>query len=140
MNWEDAWLAGLLEGEGNFRMTRTSPTVRINMTDKDTIEKAAVLLGTCTISESVLPSGKTKFAIGVYGERAVSVMKRILPLMGNRRSNDIQNIIYQWDLQHQPVTRNCTRCSLEFQVYYGTCGVSSRRSICYICKGDTPPR
>ena len=54
---ESAWLAGLLEGEGYFQITKprhhhpTQVVIRLSMTDKDVVEKAAKLLNNIPINQ-----------------------------------------------------------------------------------------
>lgn len=38
------WLAGLLEGEGCFTYSGSTPMVQLQMTDKDVVERASLLL------------------------------------------------------------------------------------------------
>lgn len=48
MNHDDTiWLAGLLEGEGTFDLHRGKyPRVRVGMTDRDVVGRAATLMDT----------------------------------------------------------------------------------------------
>ena len=39
-----AWLAGLLEGEGSFMMTKNCPSIAFQITDKDIAERVAKVL------------------------------------------------------------------------------------------------
>lgn len=82
-----AWLAGLLEGEGSFDLHRDRyPRIRLGMTDRDVVERAARLMGSRV---------RTNYREGPYlamwhtelsGGRAAEVMALISPYLGARRS------------------------------------------------------
>jgi hypothetical protein len=88
------WLAGLIEGEGTFLAgppsAPRSPAVQLSMVDRDVVERAGALLGAAV---SVVPSRregwKTAYCTRVRGARAVLWMKRLRPLMGSRRREQI---------------------------------------------------
>jgi hypothetical protein len=90
---ETLWLAGLLEGEGSFTAHGRSPTVRLKMADEDVVQRAAVIMGGKfrTVPRYNEPAHwKSKFEVYVCGDRAVHVMQRILPFMGFRRKQKIE--------------------------------------------------
>lgn len=84
------WLAGLLEGEGSFDLHRGRyPRIRLAMTDRDIVDRAAAIMGT-TVRLSLhagrnLPTWHTE----IQGPRAAEIMSAILPYMGSRRSERI---------------------------------------------------
>ena len=88
------WLAGLLEGEGTFLAgppsAPRSPAVQVAMVDRDVIERAGRLL---VAAVCVLPSRRegwrTAYCVRVRGMRAVLWMQRLRPLMGTRRTQQI---------------------------------------------------
>lgn len=84
------WLAGLLEGEGAFDVSHGKyPRVRVGMTDRDTIERAARLMGaTPRLSLHPAPVAPTWHS-EVSGVRAGELMRELLPFMGTRRSQQI---------------------------------------------------
>src|SRR5439155_41834 len=84
------WLAGLLEGEGAFDVSKGAyPRVRVGMTDRDTIERAAALMGaTPRLSLHPAPASPTWHS-EVSGTRASTLMRALLPFMGTRRSQQI---------------------------------------------------
>jgi hypothetical protein len=92
------WLAGLLEGEGTFLTgppsAPRSPAIQFWMTDRDVVERAAALLG---VSVMVVPARredwKTAYAVRLRGKRAVTWMKRLRPLMGIRRGQQIDRAV-----------------------------------------------
>ena len=96
-----AWLAGLLEGEGYFQITKprhhhpTQIVIRLSMTDKDVVEKAAKLLNNVPINEKAKTTErKTIYAISLTKRDEVEkVLLQILPYMGNRRTQRINECL-----------------------------------------------
>lgn len=88
------WLAGLLEGEGAFDLHRGKyPRVRLAMTDRDVVGRAATLMG-CSIRLSLRPAPyQPIWHAEVSGQKAVTVMRAILPFMGARRSGRIASVL-----------------------------------------------
>jgi hypothetical protein len=90
------WLAGLLEGEGTFLAgppsAPRSPAVQLAMVDRDVVDRAGALLG---VAVGVVPSRRegwrTAYCVRVRGARAVLWMKRLRPLMGTRRQQQIDH-------------------------------------------------
>lgn len=101
------WLAGILEGEGSFMMSRNTvrgkvylyPKITVNMTDRDIIERVATLFGTGVYDlplETNFPNRKYQFRAQVTGTPAAQFMELLLPIMGNRRSEKITEILTQY--------------------------------------------
>lgn len=98
-----AWLAGLLEGEGSFmvwknhkpKKTYFYPTISVNMTDKDIIDRVANLFGTQSyvFKKAYGVSKKPSWRAMVRGKNAVAWMKLLLPYMGERRAEKINEIL-----------------------------------------------
>lgn len=88
-----AWLAGLLEGEATFGYFSNCPRVVVSMIDKDVIECAAKMMNSYSIGEKLLSNQHKQFVATAYGDRAVAIMKAILPYMGKRRSKRIKQIL-----------------------------------------------
>lgn len=87
------WLAGLLEGEGTFDLHRGKyPRIRVGMTDRDVVGRAATLMGS-RIRMTISKVHKTTFHAEVSGERAADIMVALLPHMGARRSSKIGEIL-----------------------------------------------
>jgi hypothetical protein len=88
------WLAGLLEGEGTFDLHRGRyPRVRLGMTDRDVVGRAASLLdASIRLSLHAAPA-KPTWHTEISGARAAEVMRAILPHMGARRSQKIATIL-----------------------------------------------
>jgi hypothetical protein len=92
------WVAGLLEAEGSFIKGIPSspgcPIVSLQMTDRDTVEKAQMVLGKIRKISVFLRSQKNKnhkdvFAWIIRGKDAAEVMTKLQPLMGIRRQAQI---------------------------------------------------
>jgi hypothetical protein len=90
---ETAWLAGILEGEGCFVFSRT-PSIRLAMTDEDVVARVAELLGKHYVSRSPR-KGQNLFVhtVEVFGEGARETMRAVLPYMGNRRAEKINEVL-----------------------------------------------
>ncbi|QDF14205.1 LAGLIDADG endonuclease [Microbacterium phage GardenState] len=88
------WLAGLLEGEGAFDAHRGRyPRIRLQMTDRDVVERVAKLLGTTVrLSLKRAPASATWNA-ELSGDRAAEIMAALLPYMGARRSARIAEVL-----------------------------------------------
>lgn len=84
------WLAGLLEGEGTFDAHRGRyPRIRLAMTDRDVVGRAASLMATrVRLSLHPAPAQPT-WHTEVSGGRAAEIMRELLPFMGSRRSGKI---------------------------------------------------
>lgn len=118
-----AWLAGILEGEGSFMAMRnivnkkvyTYPAIVVSMTDQDTIATAAHLLGRKPYGpfsnerpRDTAPR-KLMYRAILSGYAAASMMRRLLPFMGERRSSRIREILMAWD--DRPSTRSMRSAS-----------------------------
>jgi hypothetical protein len=96
------WLAGILEGEGSFMRGPPShpnqPGISISMTDRDVIERVRVLFGMSYVQCGDKRPGKWKphYAVRVRGNSAVVLMKKLRPLMGQRRQGQIDRAIASW--------------------------------------------
>lgn len=88
------WLAGLLEGEGTFDLSKGRyPRIRLAMTDRDVVGRAATLMDTSIrLSLKRAPSAPTWHS-EVSGPRAEAIMREILPFMGARRSQRIAEVL-----------------------------------------------
>jgi hypothetical protein len=88
------WLAGLLEGEGTFDAHRGKyPRIRLAMTDRDVVGRAASLMDT-KIRLALHPApAQPTWHSEVSGEKAAEIMREILPHMGSRRSGKIAGVL-----------------------------------------------
>ena len=91
---KSAWVAGLLEGEGSFRRKGGCPCVKLRMTDEDIVARYAEATdGAYTSRFAHKAHWKTAYDCQVTGDRAASVMERILPWMGERRAAKIRECL-----------------------------------------------
>ncbi len=88
------WLAGLLEGEGSFDLHRGRyPRIRLGMTDRDVVGRAATLMGAgIRLSLRRAPLTST-WHTEISGVRATELLRLLLPHMGARRSGKIAAIL-----------------------------------------------
>lgn len=89
-------LAELIEGEGCLLFQDNSPSIRLEMCDKDVIEWANNLFGSTIYARKRFKNWKTTYLIVVSGQKAISIMMSIYPLMGQRRKTKIKEIIEKW--------------------------------------------
>lgn len=88
------WLAGLLEGEGSFDLHRGRyPRIRVGMTDRDVVGRAASLMGSRIRMSLSTVGHKATFHAEISGVRAEVIMREILPYMGARRSSKIGEVL-----------------------------------------------
>lgn len=105
MNGEQvAWLAGILEGEGYFTVSAKTTThgdkyqylrVTLRMTDRDVIERVAVLFGgrAVTAIPPRKPRWKWTYRTQVEGVGAAEMLVMIRPWMGLRRGERIDQLL-----------------------------------------------
>ena len=91
------WLAGLLEGEGTFDLHRGKyPRVRVAMTDRDVVGRAATLFGS-SIRLTLKPAPTSPlWHAEIQGGPAAEIMRAVLPFMGTRRSGKIAEILSEY--------------------------------------------
>lgn len=98
-----AWLAGLLEGEGCFTYEENGQRwrharVTLGMTDADVVQRAAALMPGSRYVVSHPPSrqrlgNKPLHIARCNGRSALTLMRLVLPYMGERRAARITEII-----------------------------------------------
>lgn len=100
-----AWLAGLFDGEACFDSPNGNPRIRLKMSDLDVVLRAAGLMDARTHREAVHSTEdfprKPLLVAQLTGDRAVHVMREVLPWLGARRSARVTDII----LAHQAKTK-----------------------------------
>ena len=111
------WLAGLLEGEGSFVAGPPSrpnaPQIALQMCDEDVVERVSALLGTryyeCRARKL---HHKVSWGVHLRGERAVHLMLKLRPLLGQRRREQIDRAIAShapdprhWSKRKRPTTK-----------------------------------
>jgi hypothetical protein len=96
------WLAGILEGEGSFGMTRCCvsgrvylyPLIQLGMSDEDVIKRVALLYGSAYYP--VKPSrvgNKLRWRTTLTNQRAEALMRALYPIMSNRRQARIREVL-----------------------------------------------
>ncbi|MGH2490456.1 MAG: hypothetical protein ACRDF9_03005, partial [Candidatus Limnocylindria bacterium] len=87
-----AWLAGLLEGEWTFTISRYSPeiaypVVGLNMCDQGVVARAAGMLGARSVNrrEAEQEGWNPTYVAAISGQAAATWMRRLRGLMGTRR-------------------------------------------------------
>lgn len=96
LDW--AWFAGIFEGEGCIvtRMRGIHATMRVKMADRDVIERIATIVAGGNLRHD--PSGNPRHRdlwIWELSRRAnvIETMKRIYPMMGQRRRARIDEVL-----------------------------------------------
>jgi hypothetical protein len=143
---EMAWLAGLIEGEGCFGWNKSNfGSITIGMSDRDVIERAAVILGkTEKIHERTLRSGaigkKPLFYVRVTGTRAIGWMMTLYSFMGQRRQEKIRAVLATWAAR-PPKNANKSHCVHGHPLSGANLKVRSRgdghQRVCLACESAT---
>lgn len=102
---ELAWLAGYLEGEGCFRIPGVgrcrrrpnaagTPSIKVHATDADVVHRAGDLMGVSSRTATrTTTTGTPVYTAEVHGDKALAIMRTILPFMGNRRRARILEVL-----------------------------------------------
>ena len=102
------WLAGLLEGEGFFLLSKSnSPIVGLRMTDLDIVERAKSITKATNLTyvrKGAFKTHKTLYEFRIFGNKALELMNILLPLMGERRQIKIKEILEV--CKNRPFTKN----------------------------------
>lgn len=86
-----AWLGGLLEGEGCFIFSRKwHPSIRLKMTDRDTIVKVA------DIWDARIYHYGNAWTVVANGAYAIGWMMTLYPFLNRNRQNRIIKIVWYW--------------------------------------------
>lgn len=90
------WLAGLLEGEGCFSVSKKGkyayPKISLNMTDRDVVLRASKLLQSTPPCRVKNKGGRDTYQTNITGSRALVMMRKLMPFMGTRRRARIKEI------------------------------------------------
>jgi hypothetical protein len=98
-----AWCAGLFEGEGTIiygDRHNGSLQIRISSTDKDVLDLMVERSGEGKVSGPYSPNGfgkKPYFLWRANGFRAVALLREMLPYLGSRRTQRIEEKIELWE-------------------------------------------
>lgn len=89
-----AWLAGILDGEGCFDAPRNNPRIRVKMSDLDVVLRVATVMGASTYMERPrFEDYKPCLVAQITGDKAVAVMRAVLPWLGSRRTAKATELI-----------------------------------------------
>lgn len=120
-NEELHWLAGWLEGEGTFyfTLTKSSPTVIIQVfsVDRDVLERGASLMGAKIYY--IKPRGRSQEGYRAHLESlpAVELMRKLLPLMGARRTIQIGIALEAWRTRPNKPTQRLCACGCGREIF-----------------------
>lgn len=91
------WLAGLLEGEGCFVFSRTTPRIMLSMTDRDVVARAAAMLrNPMGERPPPKPGYKKRYVTNLNGNDAAGWMMTLYGEMGRRRRAKIREVLSRW--------------------------------------------
>lgn len=99
-----AWLAGILEGEGTFRLHQErQPCVTVAMTDEDVIRRAHEVAGVGNVRGPYTPKGKKPFWVWTVAKScdAYALSVAVYPWLCSRRRAKIREIIRGWTAWEQ---------------------------------------
>lgn len=91
----DAWLAGLLEGEGNFHLNNGYPGVRLKMVDYDVVRAAYEYANVGHFHKTKKYKDRQQCWEWTVTKTqdALDLMNRLLPYMGQRRTEKIHHVM-----------------------------------------------
>jgi hypothetical protein len=117
------WLVGIVEGEGTFS-NGASPHITVKMADEDIIRRVARLFE--APYHKVLPARqgwKPQYATSACGIKAIRWLQKLQPYMGNRRQEQIQRALndFQFRLQQSKKQSDITQ---KIKAEYSAGGVS----------------
>jgi len=125
---KNAWVAGLLEGEGCFRINENYPRITCEMTDEDTIRRLHKIIGKGSIlynkpriiqSYQNIKKRKPTWCWGVSSANDVlDISNKIIPYMSDRRQQKIQEIreLASQILERRKERKNnviCRKCGIK---------------------------
>lgn len=94
-----AWAAGLIEGEGCFTLhsDKKRPYFLLDMTDKDVLQNFQQVFPETNLrgpySHKNKPQHKERWRIDAYGQKCVQIMEAVYPYMGTRRKLKIEELL-----------------------------------------------
>ena len=98
------WLAGLIEGDGCFHLTKSGrPIIFIEMTDKDVIDRVGNLWNSLVyVNKPEKSHYKPSYRSSVFNNKAKAFMIALKPYMSSRRQNKIAEIIQTCNENYKP--------------------------------------
>src|SRR6266542_3614017 len=118
---EITWLAGLFEGEGNISINGRSLTIRIKMTDKDVVVRAATLLSALVYEHDPGGSRKRTWVAQLKGDAAAAWAMTLYAWLGERRRAQVRGALAVWKTQRRGVLSESLARAI---VVYRTAGLS----------------
>ncbi len=93
-----AWVTGIIEGEGCFRIAGASPTIALEMTDGDITARVAKLWGVNNNPPRArrYPGSKPLYKVSISGSKAIGWMLTMYTLLGTRRREKIKEVMAAW--------------------------------------------
>ena len=98
------WLAGLIEGDGCFHLTKSGrPIIFIEMTDKDVIDRVGNLWDSLVyVNKPEKSHYKPSYRSSVFNNKAKAFMIALKPYMSSRRQSKIAEIIQTCNENYKP--------------------------------------
>ena len=97
-----AWLGGLLEGEGCFRLhTNRYPNIRLGMTAEDTVRKVAAMW------DVRVYRNRNLYNTQIFSSSAIFWMITLYPYLGKCRQEKIAEIILFWRENSRSLIPTC---------------------------------
>lgn len=93
---EEAWVAGIIEGEGYIRHVSRAYRLVVTMTDEDIIRRVHAVTGVGTVNGPYQAKGNRKPAWRWQSTRkaeTVEVLRRIRPWLGDRRGREADAVL-----------------------------------------------
>lgn len=94
-----AWLAGLIEGEGNISVNGRSLTIRVKMGDHDVVLRAAELLSGTLYPAKVAVGARPMWLTQIKGATAAGWAMTLYPWLGLRRRKQVRDALAHWRTQ-----------------------------------------
>ena len=127
------WIAGLLEGEGCFSISRNTPAIIVGMTDEDVVKSVCDTWGsTLRGPKRMKGSRKDVWVTSIHGSNAVGWMQTLFKLLGRRRQTRIREILNVW--RKAPVSqRHRTHCPSSHEYSFENTRYYRNRRHCRAC-------
>lgn len=153
MNEQEAWAAGVFEGEGWVQAGRYTLRLGIEMTDRDVLCRVAAVLGGSVTGPRSREAGRKPLWVwrSENGTGALAVIAKVRPWLGVRRTAQVDAACETWShrLDHRPRELPCVYCGKPVpQPMRGTtrkacssvCYSRSRAGTprCRACKAELP--
>lgn len=99
--WDDvttAFMAGLIDGDGSlvWHKSRSEIFIKLNLTDRDTVEDVARLWSTNVMANKVRSNWRPTWYTQAYGYQAQTIIERLYPLFGQRRQERARELLDRW--------------------------------------------